>query len=72
MRERVAEAGGDPATVPDVAYRFLRPHDISTMCGVSLKTVYRMVEDGTLPKPVVVGRGLPLKKTRAASVNQAA
>jgi predicted DNA-binding transcriptional regulator AlpA len=68
MRSRVAAAGGDPQSVPDIVpYQFLRPARVAEICGVSLATVYRMIEDGTLPKPIAVDRGLPLKHSGHAA-----
>jgi predicted DNA-binding transcriptional regulator AlpA len=61
MRSRVAAAGGDPASVPEMPYQFLRPARVAELCGISIATVYRMIEDGTLPKPIALDRGLPLK-----------
>jgi len=66
MRAVVAAAGGDPASVPEMPYCFLRPAKVAELLGVHITTVYRMVGDGTLPKPIDVGRGLPLKSAAAA------
>jgi predicted DNA-binding transcriptional regulator AlpA len=56
MRGLVKAAGGDPATVPDMPYKFLRPAAIAEMIGVSLATFYRMIDDGIFPRPIPVDR----------------
>ena len=56
MRARVKAAGGDPASVPDMPYKFMRPADVVAMLGVSTATFYRMIGDGIFPRPIPVDR----------------
>jgi hypothetical protein len=61
IRALVAAAGGDPAMVPDIPFRLIPPAETAEMLGdISLSTLYRKVQDGTLPKPIAVDRGRPL------------
>lgn len=63
----VAAAGRDLASAPDIGSQFfLSPAEVAKLLGVSVATIYRMVEDGTLPKPIPIDRGLPLKGAKAA------
>jgi hypothetical protein len=56
MRGRVKAAGGDPARVPDIPFRFMRPKEVCEMLAISIATYYRMIEDGTLPRPIPIDR----------------
>jgi predicted DNA-binding transcriptional regulator AlpA len=56
MRDRVKAAGGDPSSVPDMDYKFLRPAAAAEMIGVSVATFYRMVEDGIFPPLIPIDR----------------
>jgi predicted DNA-binding transcriptional regulator AlpA len=56
MRNLVAAAGGDPASVPELPYKFMRPAAVAEMIGVSLATYYRMIDDGTFPRPIPIDR----------------
>ncbi len=56
MRSVVKAAGGDPSSVPDEPYRLMRPAAAAAMIGVSMATLYRMIDDGTLPRPIPVDR----------------
>jgi predicted DNA-binding transcriptional regulator AlpA len=56
MRARVKAAGGDPASVPDMPYKFMRPADVVAILGVSIATFYRMIGDGIFPRPIPVDR----------------
>jgi predicted DNA-binding transcriptional regulator AlpA len=56
MRNQVKKAGGDPSSVPELPYKFMRPAAIAEMIGVSLATYYRMIADGTFPRPIPVDR----------------
>jgi excisionase family DNA binding protein len=44
--------------VPDMptANQFLTVHEVAAMFGVSRATIWRRVQDGTLPQPVKIGR----------------
>jgi predicted DNA-binding transcriptional regulator AlpA len=56
MRNLVKAAGGDPSSVPDMPYKLMRPSEIIDMFAISIATFYRMVEDGTLPRPIPIDR----------------
>jgi predicted DNA-binding transcriptional regulator AlpA len=56
MKDRVKAAGGDPASVPEVPYRFMRPAAAAEMIGVSLATFYRMIDDGIFPRLIPIDR----------------
>ena len=56
IRKQVKAAGGDPSSVPDEPYQLMRPAAAAAMIGVSMATLYRMIDDGTLPKPIPVDR----------------
>jgi predicted DNA-binding transcriptional regulator AlpA len=56
MRDLVKAAGGDPLSVPDMKYKLMRPAEIIAMFGISIATFYRMIEDGTLPRPIPIDR----------------
>ena len=56
MRARVKAAGGDPLTVPDMSYRFMRPADVIAITGISMATLYRLIQDGVFPRPIPVDR----------------
>ena len=56
MRARVKAAGGDPASVPETPYKFMRPAQVIDILGISIATYYRMIADGTLPRPIPMDR----------------
>jgi predicted DNA-binding transcriptional regulator AlpA len=64
MRNQVKAAGGDPSTVPDMPYGFMRAAKVCAMLDISIATYYRMIEDGTLPRPIPIDRA----SSRAAAV----
>jgi predicted DNA-binding transcriptional regulator AlpA len=57
MRAQVAAAGGDPSTVPDEQYRFIRLPELKRLVGLSSSTIYRLMaeEEGKFPRPVLLG-----------------
>lgn len=67
MRERVKAAGGDPSSVPAVPYKFMRPAQIIDMLGISMATYYRMIADGTLPRPIPIDRASSKAAATAAA-----
>jgi predicted DNA-binding transcriptional regulator AlpA len=56
LRGLLRAAGGDPATVPEGPYKLVRPAAAADMIGVSLATLYRMIDDGIFPRPIPVDR----------------
>jgi len=56
MRAQVRAAGGDPSTVPDVPYGFVRAAKVCAVLDISIATYYRMIADGTLPRPIPIDR----------------
>ncbi len=69
MRAIVHRAGQNPDVVPEMSFRFLRPKQVAALMGVHVSTIYRLVEDGKLPRPVAIDRGKPVKSAapRAAA-----
>jgi predicted DNA-binding transcriptional regulator AlpA len=52
MRERLREAGADPALIPDEPVSFWRPKEVYKRTGCSRSTIDRFVASGQFPKPV--------------------
>jgi predicted DNA-binding transcriptional regulator AlpA len=55
QRARIAEAGGDPAQVPDEPFRFLRLPEVVNRIGLSRSSIYRGISEKTFPAPYVLG-----------------
>jgi prophage regulatory protein len=59
MKDRLAAAGLDPATVPDEEFRLWRLKEVCRRVGLSTSSIYRKVSDGTFPAPVPLGERFP-------------
>lgn len=57
QRNQLAACGGNPADVPDEPFHFLRLPAVERRSGLTRSTIYRRIEDGTFPAPVVLGGG---------------
>jgi predicted DNA-binding transcriptional regulator AlpA len=71
LRNLVSTAGGDPSSVPDMQYKLMRPAEIIDMLAISSATFYRMIGDGTLPRPIPIDRA-SLRVALASSMAQSA
>jgi predicted DNA-binding transcriptional regulator AlpA len=69
MRDLVTASGGNPLSVPDMPYKLMRPAEIIDMFAISIATFYRMIEDGTLPRPIPIDRA-SLRVALALQVSQ--
>jgi predicted DNA-binding transcriptional regulator AlpA len=55
MRARVAAAGGDPGSVPDEEFHFLRLRELEKKVGLARSSIYRRVAEKTFPAPITLG-----------------
>lgn len=51
LRERLVAGGGDPASVADEPFRFMRLPEVELRTGLRRSTIYRYVESGNFPAP---------------------
>lgn len=56
LRARVVAGGGDAADVPEIPFRILRPAEIAEIFGIHRATLYRLIADGVLPRPLCLDR----------------
>jgi predicted DNA-binding transcriptional regulator AlpA len=59
QRSQLTAAGGNPSEVPDEPFHFLRLPEVERRSGLTRSTIYRHIDAGTFPAPVVLGNGLP-------------
>jgi predicted DNA-binding transcriptional regulator AlpA len=55
QRRCVEQSGRDPATVPNEPFRFVRLPEVLSRTGLSRSTVYRRIQEGSFPAPLVIG-----------------
>lgn len=55
MRDRIADAGGDPECVPTEPFAFWRISEVTRRTGLGKATLYRKIAEGTFPKGVLLG-----------------
>jgi predicted DNA-binding transcriptional regulator AlpA len=58
QRNQLAAAGGNPADVPDEPFHFLRLPEVERRSGLTRSTIYRHIDAGNFPAPVVLGNGV--------------
>jgi predicted DNA-binding transcriptional regulator AlpA len=54
-RDRLAAAGRDPREIKDEPFTFLRIREVKRRTGLSVASIYRMVSEGSFPRPVPLG-----------------
>ena len=55
QRERVAEAGGDPTSIKDEPFRFMRLPEVIDRTGLARSTIYRRMASQTFPRQIPLG-----------------
>jgi predicted DNA-binding transcriptional regulator AlpA len=55
MREQIAAAGGDPSSVPDEEFRFIRLRELKRRVGLGHSSIYRKIAAGEFPRSVTLG-----------------
>lgn len=60
-RERIVAAGGDPTSVPDEPFSFLRMRDLERRIGHGRSTIYRWIDTGFFPSGINLSAGIQQK-----------
>lgn len=55
QRERLAEAGGDPTSIKDEPFRFMRLPEVIDRTGLARSTIYRRMASHTFPRQIPLG-----------------
>lgn len=52
LRAQIIAAGGNPSDVPDLEFRLMRIRDVKRIAGLSTSTIYRLISEGSFPRPI--------------------
>jgi predicted DNA-binding transcriptional regulator AlpA len=66
MRDCIAASGADPTLIPDEPARLLRLPDVEARVGLKRSSIYRKIEEGSFPRPILLGAERTRQPPKAA------